>query len=68
MFGEEMNEINHEITNAVGELTNMISEQARKELEEIGKEFNVSGKTVKKYCMKWGIKIPAHGSWIRKKS
>ena len=40
MFGEEMKEINNEITDAVGELTNMISGQARKELEEIGKVFH----------------------------
>ncbi len=37
-------------------------------LYKIGEKFNVSGKTVKKYCMKWGIKIPIHGFWIRKKS
>ena len=41
MFGEEMNEINHEITNAVGELTNMISEQARKKQGELEKDSNV---------------------------
>ena len=40
MFGEEIMEINNEITDAVGELTNMISGQARKELEEIGKVFH----------------------------
>jgi chemotaxis protein CheX len=39
MFGEQINEINDEIKDAVGELTNMISGQARKELEEIGKVF-----------------------------
>jgi len=50
MFGEQINEINDEIKDAVGELTNMISGQARKELEEIGKVFQgaipsvVSGK------------------------
>ena len=40
MFGEEITEINNEITDAVGELTNIISGQARKELEEIGKVFH----------------------------
>ena len=40
MFGEEMKEINNEISDAVGELTNMISGLARKELEEIGKVFH----------------------------
>ena len=40
MFGEEMTEINNEITDAVGEITNMISGQARKELEEMGKLFH----------------------------
>jgi len=39
MFGEEMKEINNEISDAVGELTNMISGQARKELAEIDKVF-----------------------------
>lgn len=40
MFGEEMQELNEEIADAVGELTNMISGQARKELEETGKIFH----------------------------
>jgi len=40
IFGEEMTEINNEISDAVGELTNMISGQSRKELEEIGKVFH----------------------------
>jgi chemotaxis protein CheX len=50
MLGEQINEINDEIKDAVGELTNMISGQARKELEEMGKLFQggipsvVSGK------------------------
>jgi len=39
MFGEEMQKINDEITDAVGELTNMISGQARKELAEMDKVF-----------------------------
>lgn len=40
MFGEEMKELNDEVSDAVGEITNMISGQARKELEEIGKVFH----------------------------
>lgn len=40
MFGEEITEINNEITDAVGELTKMISTQARKELANIGKVFH----------------------------
>ena len=46
MFGEEMKELNSEITDAVGELTNMISGQARKELEEIGRIFQAAIPTV----------------------
>ena len=46
MFGEEVKELNDEITDAVGELTNMISGQARKELEEIGKVFHGAIPTV----------------------
>ena len=46
MFGEQINEINDEIKDAVGELTNMISGQARKELEEIGKVFQGTIPTV----------------------
>lgn len=42
MFGEEMKELNNEITDAVGELTNMISGQARRELEEVGKRFKAA--------------------------
>lgn len=63
MFGEEMKEINNEITDAVGELTNMISGQARKELEEIGKVFSgaipsvVTGKNHKLESMTKGPKI-----------
>ncbi len=40
MLGEEINEVNGDITDAVGEITNMISGVARKELESIG--LNVS--------------------------
>lgn len=42
MFGEDMEEINGEIADAVGELTNMISGQARRELEEKGKVFEAA--------------------------
>ncbi len=63
MFGEQLNEINDEIKDAVGELTNMISGQARKELEEIGKVFQggipsvVSGKNHELKPMTKGSKI-----------
>jgi len=36
MLGEEIREINNDITDAVGEITNMVSGAARKELESIG--------------------------------
>ena len=42
MFGEQMNELNSEIADAVGELTNMISGQARRELAEMGKPFKAA--------------------------
>ena len=63
MFGEEMQEINHEISDAVGELTNMISGQARQEIEEIGKILHgaiptvVTGKNHKLISMAKGPKI-----------
>jgi chemotaxis protein CheX len=63
MFGEEMKEINNEITDAVGELTNMISGQARKELEELGKVFHgaipsvIAGKNHRLIPMAKGHKI-----------
>ena len=63
MFGEQLNEINDDIKDAVGELTNMISGQARKELEEIGKVFQggipsvVSGKNHELKPMTKGPKI-----------
>jgi chemotaxis protein CheX len=63
MFGEEINEINDEIKDAVGELTNMISGQARRELEEIGKLFQgsipsvVSGKNHELFPMTKGPRI-----------
>ena len=62
MFGEEMHEINSDITDAVGELTNMISGQARKELAEIGKVFQsaipsvITGKNHKLIPMTKGAK------------
>ncbi|MDA3834520.1 MAG: chemotaxis protein CheX [Spirochaetales bacterium] len=36
MLGEEIKEINGDITDAVGEITNMVSGAARKELEPLG--------------------------------
>ena len=36
-------------------------------LYKIGEKFDVSGKTVRKYCIKWGIKIPPHGFWVKKR-
>ena len=63
MFGEQLNEINDDIKDAVGELTSMISGQARKELEEIGKVFQggipsvVSGKNHEIKPMTKGPKI-----------
>ena len=53
MLGEEMTEVNADISDAVGELTNMISGQARKGLEVIGTTYMaviptvISGKTHK---------------------
>ncbi len=40
MFGEEMKELNDEVSDAVGEITNMISGQARQELEKMGRLFH----------------------------
>ncbi len=63
MFGEQLNEINDDIKDAVGELTNMISGQARKELEEIGKVFHgaipsvVTGKNHELMPMTKGPKV-----------
>ncbi len=42
MFGEEMESLNEDIADAVGELTNMISGQARRELDELGKVFKAA--------------------------
>jgi len=40
MLGEEMKELNSEMSDAVSELTNMISSQARQEIEKIGKRLH----------------------------
>ncbi len=62
MFGEEMKEINHEISDAVGELTNMISGQARQEIEKTGKILHgaiptvITGKNHKLISMTKGPK------------
>jgi chemotaxis protein CheX len=42
MFGEEMQELNSEVSDAVGEIANMISGQARMELEASGTVFEGS--------------------------
>ena len=42
MFGETMEKLDDDISDAVGELTNMISGQARRELEQIGKVFKAA--------------------------
>ncbi len=39
LFGEEISDLNRDVSDAVGELTNMISGQARRELEEAGRLF-----------------------------
>jgi chemotaxis protein CheX len=46
MFGEQMTEINHEISDAVGEIANMISGQARLRLEEMGRSLKAAIPTV----------------------
>ena len=46
MFGEDMNELNDEIKDAVGEITNMISGQARQKLEELGNSLKAAIPTV----------------------
>lgn len=46
MLGEEMNEVNGDITDAVGEITNMVSGAARKELESIGLNISAAIPTV----------------------
>ena len=42
MFEENIEEMNAEVTDAVGELTNMISGQARRKLEETGRKFEAA--------------------------
>lgn len=46
MFGEEIKEINEEITDAVGEIANMISGQARQQLEKMGRSLKAAIPTV----------------------
>ncbi|RJQ61749.1 MAG: chemotaxis protein CheX [Desulfobacteraceae bacterium] len=46
MFGEDVKELNADISDAVGELTNMISGQARRKLEEDGRKFEAAIPTV----------------------
>ncbi len=63
MFGEEMTEVNHEISDAVGELTNMISGKARQEIEKVGQLLHgaipsvITGKSHKLISMAKGPKI-----------
>lgn len=35
-------------------------------LYKIGNKYGVSNTTVKKYCVKWGIKTPPQGYWLKK--
>jgi len=46
MLGEEIKEVNGDITDAVGEITNMVSGVARKELESIGLTVSAAIPTV----------------------
>jgi chemotaxis protein CheX len=46
MLGEECQEINDEIKDAVGEITNMISGDARRELSQKGRDLNAAIPTV----------------------
>ncbi|MDY7036386.1 MAG: chemotaxis protein CheX [Thermodesulfobacteriota bacterium] len=46
MFGEEIEKLNEEIQDAVGEITNMISGQARQKLEELGRSLDAAIPTV----------------------
>ncbi len=63
MFGEEMTELDDEVTDAVGEITNMISGHARRELEEKGRLFHaaipsvISGKNHEIFHMGKGPKV-----------
>ncbi len=42
MFGEDINEINDEVRDAVGELTNMISGDARRQLQSFGVKIDAA--------------------------
>ena len=46
MFGEEIEELNEEVKDAVGEITNMISGQARQKLDELGMSLKAAIPTV----------------------
>ncbi|MBW2569822.1 MAG: chemotaxis protein CheX [Deltaproteobacteria bacterium] len=46
MLGEEITEINGDITDAVGEITNMVSGSARKDLEPLGLSISAAIPTV----------------------
>ena len=46
MLGEEIKEINGDITDAVGEITNMVSGVARKEMESIGLTISAAIPTI----------------------
>ena len=46
MLGEQINELNEDIKDAVGEITNMISGQARQELENLGRSLRAAIPTV----------------------
>ncbi|VAX19530.1 Chemotaxis protein CheX [hydrothermal vent metagenome] len=46
MLGEEYNELNDDISDAVGELTNMISGDARRKLAELGHNFEAGIPTI----------------------
>ncbi|MBN2396965.1 MAG: chemotaxis protein CheX [Deltaproteobacteria bacterium] len=46
MLGEELTEVNGDITDAVGEITNMVSGASRKELEAVGLTISAAIPTV----------------------
>lgn len=47
MFGEEMTEINEEITDAVGEISNMVAGHVTTKIAELGKKVKVKFKEIK---------------------
>ncbi len=47
MFGEDMTQINEEITDAVGEISNMVAGHVTTKIAEMGKKVNVKFKEVK---------------------